>query len=267
MYLSHWGLAESPFPGRFETKCFYRSPVHEEALARLHFLVDEGRRLGLVIGGRGTGKSFLLEVFGNRLRRSGVPVAKVELLGVEPGEFLWLLAGRLGLNPEAGLPVAALWRIVTDRLAEYRYQQLQAVLLVDDADQAAPQVLTQVLRLVKHDLSAESRLTVVLAGEGNRMSRLGRDLLELAELRIDLGGWEQADTEHYVQASLAQAGGTAAAFDPSALARLHELSSGVPRRVAQLADLSLVAGAGRNLEQIDVETVESVCQELGVTAE
>ena len=38
----------------------------------------------------------------------------------------------------------------------------------------------------------------------------------------------------------------------------------VRRRVAQLADFSLLAGAGRNLSQIDAEVVESVYHELGV---
>jgi type II secretory pathway predicted ATPase ExeA len=46
--------------------------------------------------------------------------------------------------------------------------------------------------------------------------------------------------------------------------RLHELAHGIPRRVSQLADLALLAGAGRNLDQIDAEVVETVYQELGV---
>jgi type II secretory pathway predicted ATPase ExeA len=267
VYLSHWDLADCPFSGRFEPKCFYQSPVHEEALARLHFLVEHRRRLGLLLGESGTGKSFLLRMFADRLRRTGQPVAAVGLLGLEPDEMMWLVAARLGLNLPRGLPAPAVWPAVTDRLAEYRYQELQTVLLLDDADRAAAAVLALAVRLVKSDLSAESRLTVVLAGREQQIGRLGRDLLELAELRIDLARWEPRDTEQYVQVSLAQAGRTAAAFDPSALVRLHELGGGVPRRVAQLADLSLVAGAGQNLNQIDADTVESVSQELGVTGE
>ena len=50
----------------------------------------------------------------------------------------------------------------------------------------------------------------------------------------------------------------------SATTRLYELSCGVPRRVAQLADLALLAGAGLELEQVDAATVESAYQELGV---
>jgi type II secretory pathway predicted ATPase ExeA len=262
MYLSHWNLVDRPFPRRLESKSFYPSPVHEEALARLHFLADEHHRLGILLGGGGTGKSFLLQVFADRLRHAGQPVAAVGLVGIEPGELLWLVANGLGLNPQRALPPAALWRLLTDRLAEYRYQHLQAVLLLDDADHATPEVLTQVMRLVKCDPWAPSVLTVVLAGQEERISRLGTALLELAELRIDLGRWEQSETEKYVEASLAHAGRTAPAFDPAALTRLHELSAGVPRRVAQLADLALVAGASQNLQQIDAETVECVSHEL-----
>jgi general secretion pathway protein A len=215
------------------------------------------------LGEGGTGKTTLLRVFADELRRSGRPVATASLLGAKPAEFLWAVATGWGANPVAGLGTPSLWRIVTDRMAEYRYQQLDAVLLVDDADQATAEVLTQVTRLAKHDPSPESRLTMVLAGRERRMARLGPSLMDLAELRIDLDGWEQSDTETYVQAMLAQTGRSPPAFGESAVVRLHELAQGVPRRVAQLADLALVAGAGRNLDQIDAETVESVCQELG----
>ena len=98
MYQAHWGLQESPFRGLLDPKFFYQSPTHEEALARLHFLVDQQRRLGLLVGPSGSGKSLLLEVFAEQLRRHARPVAKLSLLGVEPAEMLWLLAAEWGLS-------------------------------------------------------------------------------------------------------------------------------------------------------------------------
>jgi type II secretory pathway predicted ATPase ExeA len=52
-------------------------------------------------------------------------------------------------------------------------------------------------------------------------------------------------------------------FTEDAVAKLFDLSGGIPRRVVQLADLALLAGAGAELPQIDAEVVHSVYQELG----
>ncbi len=159
--------------------------------------------------------------------------------------------------------------MVVDRLAEYRYQQLETTVLLDDADRADGEVLTQVARLAGHDLSPESRLTIVLAGRPEQMGRLDQQLLELAELRIDVQAWDASDTENYVKESLAQAGRPCSAnrpplFDEPAVARLHELAHGIPRRISQLADLALMAGAGKEVDQINAEVVESAYHELGV---
>jgi type II secretory pathway predicted ATPase ExeA len=264
MYQEYWGLRESPFRGLLDPKFFYQSPTHEEALARLHFLIYQHRRLGLLVGPSGSGKSLLLEVFMAQLRRTAMPVAKVSLLGVEPAEMLWLLASEWGLNLEPTQSLTAMWRAVADRLIEYRYQQLDSVVLLDDVDQADPAVLQQVLRLANFDPLPETRLSVILAGRNDGMAKLDPNLLELAELRIEVEPWEPSDTEHYVETSLAQVGRQSPVFDEPAVARLHELSHGIPRRVSQLADLSLLAGAGANLQHIDVGTVNSVCQELAM---
>lgn len=264
MYLSHWGLRESPFQNRLDPRFFYESPAHEEGLARLHFLVEQRRRLGLLMGGAGTGKSLLLKVFAESMRQQGLPVASFSLLGVEPEEFLRELAGQLGLDPNRPQGISEVWRTVVDRIREYRYQQWATVILLDDADLAGQQVLLQVTRLAQHDLSPDSRLTLVLTGHQERIGRLGETLLELTDLRIDLSEWEASDTESYITRCLARAGRQEPLFDGPAMLRLHELAQGVPRRINQLADLALAAGAGQNLQQIDADTVESVYHELGV---
>ena len=264
MYRSHWGLNESPFQGRLDPSKFYESPTHEEGLARLDFLVREHRRLGLILGPAGSGKSFVLEVFANRLRGEGNPTATVNAFGVEPAEFLGQVAVGLGLNPGAGLATAELWRLLNDRIAEFRYQRMDTVLLVDDADCASRDVLVQLTRLAKSDPGPDSLLTMVLAGQPGRIGRLGPGLLELVELRIDLEPWEPTDTVRFIEAALQKAGRTTPVFAKPAVEKLHQLAQGVPRRVSQLADLALVAGAGQELDSIDADTVDSVCQELGV---
>ena len=174
-----------------------------------------------------------------------------------------MLAAELRLNPQCNLAPPLLWRMVVDRIREYRYQQADLVLLFDDADRATPEALVQLARLARHDLSPESRFTMVLSGRPRRIGRLGTELLDLAQLRIDLEPWELIDLEVYLKTALVRAGRDDSMFTEEAIARIHFLTQGIPRRVNQLAELALLAADGHDLKSIDADMIDSVCRELG----
>jgi general secretion pathway protein A len=264
MYHAYWGLGESPFRGGLDPRFFHQGPTQEEALARLHFLVEQSRTVGLLLGEPGNGKSQLLEIFAHELGHVNRQFALVELVGASTHEFLWLLAARLGVETPHDVRPFQLWRALVDHISANRYQQIATVLLLDDADEAHPEVIDQIARLAQLEASHESPLTIVLTAQPQRLSRLGTRLLELAELRIDLEGWELDDTTAFVKNALNRSGRSTPIFSEAALRRLHGLSSGIPRRVKQLADLALLAGAGQNLVQIESDIIDSVFQELGV---
>lgn len=266
MYQSYWGLGQAPFRGNLDPRFFHQGPTHEEALARLQFLVEEHRTLGLLLGEAGTGKSLILEIFARSLGRVGRQSAKLSLAGLDPHGFLWQLAGQLGIESASTAKTFGLTRAVTDHIAANRYQQRATILLLDDADTARPEVSDQIVWLAQLDTSRDARLTIVLAAQPERLYKLDTRLLELADLRIDLEGWDADDTAAFVKQALAKAGRTTPIFSEVALVRLHELTGGVPRRIKQLADLALLAGAGGNMAQIEPSTIDSVYQELGVVS-
>lgn len=263
MHLPHWGISELPFHQGIDPRRFHRSPTHEEALARLHFLVEGRSRLGLLLGSAGTGKSLTLAVLARELRAVRCDVALLNVLGAESDECLWRLAAELGLNPDAELDAFCLWREVTDRIIANRYQQVPTVLLLDDVDRAQPGLQSLVLRLAHADLSPDARLTIVLTCRPERIGLIERPLLELSELRVDLEPWEETETQRYLAAALQGAGVRQSIFSPAAVDKLYELSQGVPRQVAHLAELALLAGAAAELPTIDAGTVENVFYELG----
>jgi general secretion pathway protein A len=266
MYRQYWGLREAPFRTSVDPRFFYQTPNAEEALARLHFLVEERRRIGLCLGPAGGGKSMLLEVFSRQLRRRAVQVVNVALRGVDLHELLWLLAADLGENPGRNDSEFHLWRTLSERLVDNRLQQLDTVMLLDDIDEAEPPVLDAVARLAEFDRASPSRLTIVATASSSQLRRIEGRLLDLAELRIELEPWEQADTVGYIAAALRHAGRRAAAFSDDAIIRLHDLCDGIPRRIAQLANLALLAGAGQRAETIDAEIVEAALHELATVA-
>jgi general secretion pathway protein A len=264
MYGSYWGLSESPFRGGFDARQFYQGIAQEEALARLHFLVDEHRALGLLLGAAGSGKSMLLEMFARALPAFGCQRALVNLSGIGLDQFLWLVSSQLGVEVSRAANRFTLARSLEDHLVANRYQQLATVLLLDDADEASAEVLSEIARLAQLDMVRDARLTVVLTCQPSRAGRLGPRLLNLAELRIDMDGWDADETAAYVKSALAVAGRSTPVFGEAALLRLYEHSGGIPRRVKQLADLALLAGAGQNTTQIDALTVDSASEELGI---
>lgn len=264
MYLQHWKLAHSPFAPRYAVRHFFASPTHDEALARLQFLIDDGRRVGLLLGAYGSGKSTVLEVLRAGLRRAGVTAARVNLQGVDEDELLWQIAAACGLNPSAEAGRIWLWCNLLDFLATERFQRRTTVLLFDDAHEAMPDVVAVLARFLDIDQSPESRLTLILAATPDLAARLGQRVFQLAELRVHLEPWELRDTAEYLRAMLAAARCDKAAFADDVAERIQALSGGNPRRVAQLANLALLAGAGQELTQVHADTVQGVFDELAL---
>ncbi len=121
MYANYWGLAEIPFRNTIDTRWFYQSQVHEEALARLLFLVENHRRCGVLSGAAGTGKSLLLGILGREAARTGGEVAHIDLFGRSSLEMLWEIVAELGVpaGPDDAAP--RLWRTLHDHILANRY--------------------------------------------------------------------------------------------------------------------------------------------------
>lgn len=260
--LTHWGLTHWPFASVPAAAQFYPTPGNNEALARIDYLVDARRRLGALVGTAGVGKSLVLEVAARQLARQGHDVVLVDSLGVSTRELLWQIASGLGCGPSEDADVQRLWRQIADHVAENRAQQIGTVLLVDDAGSAGPDAMTQLVRLARLESTPASRWTIVLAAEPNQASRWSESLRDLVDLRIDVAPWDLADSIGYVQTALVDAGRFEPLFDEDALALLHELSRGVPRRLLRLADFALLAAAAAGAEAIDRGVVAAAQEEL-----
>jgi general secretion pathway protein A len=260
--LTYWGLEWWPFRGTVTETQFYPTTVHNEALARIEYLVESRRRLGALLGEPGVGKSLVLKVAAAQLARRGSLVVVVDTLGASTREVLWQIACGLRTSPREDADASWLWRQIGDRVAENRMQQTATVVLVDDAGQAGPDLVTQFTRLARLDTTAAARWTLVLAAEQPQAARWSEALKTAVDLRIELGPWAAEDTIGYVQTSLVDAGRIEPAFDEEALRTLHELSAGVPRQVARLADYALLAAAAAQAETVTAATVEAAYDEI-----
>lgn len=61
-YLSYFGLKELPFENTPDPKFFYFSKEHEEALARIVYVITHKKQLSMVTGEYGSGKTLLCNI-------------------------------------------------------------------------------------------------------------------------------------------------------------------------------------------------------------
>jgi type II secretory pathway predicted ATPase ExeA len=262
MYYSQWGLDESPFPTIGAGHAYYPSPTHEEALARLHFLVEQHRHFGLLLGERGSGKSLVLSVFADQCRRAHAAVVRCNLTAVSSHEFPWLVAEQLGLTCSSQSAVLEVWRRLDDRLVEIGYERRSVVVLLDDVQRAAGDVLDQVRRLMHFDSVHGSPLTVIFAAPSNAAGQIPSDFHELAALRIELEPWQVDDTHAFLSSVVAGTEPSMSVFDEDAVRRIQENAQGNPRRVVQLADLALLVGAGEEAARVGEQIVAKAAEQL-----
>jgi len=262
MYWTHFSLRESPFRQSPGKRWFFHGPAQEEALARLHFVVEQRHPLALLAGVPGCGKSLLLEIFASQQRAQSRDPLFLSAKGADLQEFWWRLADGLRLNPPLGEAPFRVWRRICDRLDHLRSLERDLLLLLDDVDGLQPCATQGLVRLLALNRRPESRLIIVASAESEHLADLDPGLINEAELRIEVPPLSRAETAEYLQACAAQAGNDEPLFSNAAVTRLYELSGGVPRRINQLAELALIAAAGQGLGCVDAQTLEGVHLEL-----
>jgi general secretion pathway protein A len=257
-YWRYWQLQGAPFTS--ETPLFRGASV-EEALARLEFLIGNRRSVGCLMGLAGVGKSSLLRhcavnpPIGPEI--PSLQMMRSSMLGMSPGELLFDVAARLTGSRRVADSQSA-WKSLCDYFQAARREGTQTVLLVDDTESSSAAAEADLCRL----LAMNFPLTVIFAVETQLASAVSRNLFDRSELQIELPGWEVSQTAEFLAWTFQQLGRTKPIFTDKAVDCVQQLSHGVPRRIVQLVDLALVAGAVAQADCIDEHCIEQVAWEL-----
>lgn len=259
-YLNHWNMLSSPFsPSRH---AFFVGGSVEEAVARLSFLIENHRQLGIVVGPNGVGKTSLLRNLRSvtskaiGFRETGY----VAMSGLEakhlPIRILGAFMQASDADIERQFSLESIWQRIEDLAVSSQVQDQRAVLLIDDLD-AVSKDWEQMQRL----LHLSNGFTCILAVSEQAYHRLPLDLRDRCELRVDLPAWDLTMTADYFEWALSRYQHDDL-FEPQAIVRIQELSTGLPRRMLQLAELALVAGAVQRVNRISASVIDQVASEL-----
>jgi len=259
MWMRHWGLRRDPF---LEGEaCYAPLAGHEEAIARLVHAIEASQGPAVLIAGAGLGKTTTLRraLAESRNARRRVALATNPLDGLS----LWNeLADRLGAPPaEPSRDRAAAWRALERAARVCSLQGQRVVFAIDGAENLMDAASWRdIERLALIDGGRDSPPALILTARDD----MARDAPLPWSLSIKLTSLTRGETDRYLAAKLADAGGSERLFTPRAIVRLHAASMGVPRGLDRLASMALRAAASRGLEVVSSEVVDAAARECRV---
>ena len=267
MYLSFYGLVEKPFSITPDPRYLFLSGRHAEALAHLVYGIDEAGGFIQLTGEVGTGKTTIIRSLLAR-QPDKAEIALILHPRMAAAEFMLTLCEELGiLVPDsAETSVKDLIDILNRYLLRAHSEGRRVVLVVDEAQTLAPELLEQVRLLTNLETETQKLLQIILIGQPELRELLARnDLRQLAQRvtgRYHLDPLSRDETSSYIKHRLRIAGATNDIFTPSALHELYRVSGGVPRLLNIIADRALLGGFSSDRHLVGPDLVRRAAAEV-----
>ncbi|HTV78539.1 MAG TPA: AAA family ATPase [Steroidobacteraceae bacterium] len=267
MYLAFFGLNEKPFAITPDPRYLFLSERHAEALAHLLYGVTEAGGFIQLTGEVGTGKTTVVR----SLLAQTPQHAEIALIlnpRMTAPEFLLTICEELGIGvqDEATNSLKDLVDILSHYLLRAHGNGKRVVLVVDEAQNLAPEVLEQVRLLTNLETNTQKLLQIILIGQPELRELLDRtELRQLAQRitgRYHLCPLTASETAAYIRHRLRVAGATSDLFTPSALREAHRLSRGVPRLINVLCDRALLGAYTQDRHQVGAAFVRRGAMEV-----
>jgi len=260
----YYGFGRLPFSRRIAASALYRSSAHQEALARIAFVIEQ-EALGLLTGEVGAGKTVAARAAVASLEASRHTVIYLANPSVGARGLYHQLVASLGGEPR--FHTAALIPQAHELLAHERAERgKRVVVVIDEAHLLDPSQLEEIRLLTNAEMDSESPFAGILLGQPSlrRRLRLGSfaALDQRLALRYELPGMSPEETGAYLRHHVKLAGRDDALFSDDAVALLHQASRGIPRALNNLAIQALVAAYADQKAIVDESSARAAVTEI-----
>lgn len=264
MYTKFYNFSEKPFNTTPDSKFFFPSAKHTEALNSMLYAITQRKGFVVITGEIGAGKTTVCRTLLNKLDLN-TKVALITNSHLSQRELFQAILEELEIESKGGTKQKLL-----SQLNQYLIQQLNydnnVVLIIDEAQNLAPRVLEEVRMLSNLETEKEKLIQIILLGQPQLKAKLENPKLEQFRQRIvvyhHLSSLTQEETEQYIRHRLKVANPEAEnLFLPEALEAIFRYSRGVPRLVNILADSALLSGYVYEAKQISAQIIHEVAKE------
>jgi type II secretory pathway predicted ATPase ExeA len=268
-YLEFYQLKEFPFSTAVDSKFYYNSKQHGEAIVRVKYAIDTMKGLAVVVGDIGTGKTTLARRMLDELGEDKYEAALLVVLhsSVTSDWMMKKIASQIGVDNPADSKVELLGQVY-QRLTQVHEKGLKTAVLIDEAQMLRSKEIMEEFRgLLNMEASGGKLMTFILFGLPDLEDILSLDepLKQRVAVKCRMKAFEESVTKEYIQHRLKIAGSTNEVFTSGSIHAVHHYSQGVPRLINTVCDNALLEGFLVKKEKIDKEIVDSVVIGLGLS--
>ena len=263
MYESFYGFKENPFRMTPDSKFFYPSPKHTEALSSLLYTIQQRKGFVVITGEIGAGKTTVCQTLLRKLDLN-TRVARIFNTHLTNRELLVAILEDLEIPYNGGTKGKLLSQLY-DYLITEALKGVNVVILIDEAQNLTPTVLEEVRMLSNLETEKEKLIQIILVGQPQLKEKLKLPRLEQLRQRVVLhyhiSPLDLQETKEYIRHRLSIAGGSPGLFEEEAIDRIYAFSKGVPRLVNLICDSALLTGFLYERKSIAPQVMDEVIRE------
>jgi len=264
MYERFYGFTERPFNTTPDSKFFFPSEKHTEALNTLIYAINERRGFVVITGEIGAGKTTVCRTLLNRLDLN-TKVAVITNTHLTCKELITEILEELEAEYKPGTKQKLL-SYLNSYLIRQLAQDVNVVLIVDEAQNLTPKVLEEIRMLSNLETEKEKLIQIILIGQPQLKIKLENINLEQFKQRIAVYYHIKAlnlnEVKEYIshRLSLVSPNGYQI-FTPEAIELISSYSQGIPRIINLVCDSALLSGYVYDKKKIDEEIIQELIKE------
>ncbi len=265
MYYKYYGFNEPPFNLTPNSRFFFESGKHAEALNTLLYSINQRKGFVVLTGDIGSGKTTVCRKLINQL---GVKTktALITNTHISGKDLLMTILDELEIDYISGSKAKLLSQI-NNYLIEQLRNDYNVVLIIDEAQNLTASVLEEVRMLSNLETEEEKLIQIVFLGQPELKKKLALSSLEQLRQRVaiyyDLNPLNREETIDYIRhrLSVSRAKDDREIFTPEAFEIVYDFSKGVPRLINQICDSALLSGYIYEADKIDSKIMYEVIKE------
>jgi general secretion pathway protein A len=271
MYCEFFGFSEKPFTVTPNPHFIFLSSIHREAFARLLYGVDSHAGFIALTGEVGTGKTTMLRTLLSQLDPEKYRSALIFNPCMSGEQLLESICKEFGILVSGNDRFSYL-EALNRFLLEQNLAGRTVVLVIDEAQNLAPDVLEQVRMISNLETERDKLIQIILAGQPELDGVLGRhDLRQLNQritVRCSLSPMKLDDTRDYINHRLKISGSRIPGiFSRKSVKHIYRFSGGIPRLINVACEQALVMAWTRESLTVTPEISAQVLLELKPTDE